>query len=289
MREEVIGRLVQGHLAAGDVLVDLTLTTLPVFGPEPCLVGRNRQCRAQLDHTVIAFKDLDLRSRLIQMHPSAELAGQCDESAGLQPDVAVESHTTTMPDEQRSRNTALLMCRVAVIGCSPLAWDSLTGLGLLARELRLLPCFASMTTRGAVRDAILAMSLSGDLADRADAAWCLARFLGEVEIDRQIVALARDSENMYVTEAAVEALSFRGLLHLRWDGEQLGWRIGSLISWSHQRLRSSLPQRSGGVCSAESAHAPPRPVAGSNPAPATNSVNDRGPGLLVGPFCCLGC
>lgn len=69
---------------------------------------------------------------------------------------------------------------------------------------------AGMTTRAAVRDAILAISLSDDLADRADAAWCLVRFLGEVEIDRQIVVLARDSDDTYVTEAAVEALSFRG-------------------------------------------------------------------------------
>ena len=95
MCEELIGRLVYSHLAAGGVLVDLTLTTLPLFGPKPRLVGRHRQCRAQLDDTVIALEDLDLRARLIQMHPPAQLAGQCDESAGLQPDVAVKSHTTT--------------------------------------------------------------------------------------------------------------------------------------------------------------------------------------------------
>jgi hypothetical protein len=69
---------------------------------------------------------------------------------------------------------------------------------------------AGMTTRGEVRDAILAISLNDDLADRADAVWCLVRFIGEVEVDRRIVALARHSEDTYVTEAAFEALSFRG-------------------------------------------------------------------------------
>src|SRR5665647_3532233 len=33
--EEVIGRLVHSHLAAGNVLVDFPLTPLPVFGTEP--------------------------------------------------------------------------------------------------------------------------------------------------------------------------------------------------------------------------------------------------------------
>jgi hypothetical protein len=69
---------------------------------------------------------------------------------------------------------------------------------------------ACMTTRGEARDAILAISLNDDLVDRADAAWCLVRFLGEVDVDRRIVALARDSEDTFVTEAAVEALSLRG-------------------------------------------------------------------------------
>ena len=50
---------------------------------------------------------------------------------------------------------------------------------------------AGMTTRGQVRDAILAISLEDELEDRAGAAWCLVRFIGEVEVDRRIVALGR--------------------------------------------------------------------------------------------------
>ena len=69
--EEVIGRLVHGHLAAGNVLVDFPLTTLPLFGPEPRLIGWHGQGRAQLDHAVTAFEYLDLRARLIQVHPPA--------------------------------------------------------------------------------------------------------------------------------------------------------------------------------------------------------------------------
>src|SRR5664279_5038508 len=112
--EEVIGRLVHGHLAAGNVLVDFPLTPLPLFGPEPRLIGRHWQCRAQLDYTVTALEDLDLRARLIQMHPAAKLARQCDESAGLQSDVAMKSHTPTMPVQQISCNTSQLIYRPSV-------------------------------------------------------------------------------------------------------------------------------------------------------------------------------
>src|SRR5450631_2277380 len=95
--EEVIGRLVHGHLAAVNVLVDFPLTSLPLFGPEPRLIGRYWQCSSQLDHTVIALEDLDLRARPVKMHRAAKLARQCDESAGLQSDVTMKSHTSTMP------------------------------------------------------------------------------------------------------------------------------------------------------------------------------------------------
>ena len=64
MGKEVIGRLVHDHLAAGNVLVDFPLTPLPLFGPEPRLIGWHRQCRAQFDHPVTALEDLDLRSRV---------------------------------------------------------------------------------------------------------------------------------------------------------------------------------------------------------------------------------
>jgi len=62
---------VHSHFATGDVLVDFPLMALPPLGPEPRLIGRHRQCRSQLDHTVTALEDLDLRARLIQMHPAA--------------------------------------------------------------------------------------------------------------------------------------------------------------------------------------------------------------------------
>lgn len=48
------------------VRVYLALARLPPLGPEPCLVGRNRKVRMELDHTVLTLDDLDLRARLIQ-------------------------------------------------------------------------------------------------------------------------------------------------------------------------------------------------------------------------------
>src|SRR5450631_3191800 len=112
--EEVIRRLVYGHFARGNVLVDFPLTPLPLFGPEPRLIGRYWQCSSQLDHTVTALEDLDLRARLIQMHPAAKLARQRDKSAGLQSDVAMKSHTPTMAVQQISCNTLLLIYRSSV-------------------------------------------------------------------------------------------------------------------------------------------------------------------------------
>src|SRR5450631_1403198 len=112
--EEVIGRLVHGHLAAGNVLVDFPLTPLPMFGPEPRLIGWYWQCSSQLDHTVPALEGLDLRARLIQMHPAAQFALQRDKPAGLQSDVAMKSHTPTMAVQQISCNTSLLIYRSSV-------------------------------------------------------------------------------------------------------------------------------------------------------------------------------
>lgn len=83
------------------------------MAPSAEVGGRHRHCRAQLDDTVVAREDLDLGARLIQMHPPAQLAGQCEECPGLQPDVAVKSHTISMIVLQRSRKTASLICRIA--------------------------------------------------------------------------------------------------------------------------------------------------------------------------------
>jgi hypothetical protein len=112
--EEVIGRLVHGHLAAGNVLADFSLTPLPLFGPEPRLIGRYWQGSSQLDHTVTALEDLDLRAGFIQMYPAAKLARQRDKSAGLQSDVAMKSHTPTTAVQQIGCNTSLLIYRSSV-------------------------------------------------------------------------------------------------------------------------------------------------------------------------------
>src|ERR1035437_5174984 len=106
--EEVIGRLVHSPLASGNELVDLSLTPWPVLGPEPRLIGRHRQRRTKLDHTVSALENLDLRAGFIQVHSPAELTRQGDQPAGLQPDVAMEtSHAIIVPVQLQYRNTAI--------------------------------------------------------------------------------------------------------------------------------------------------------------------------------------
>src|SRR5674476_112445 len=133
--EEVIGRLVHSHLASGNELVDLTLTPLPVLGPEPRLIGRHRQRRTKLDHTVSALENLDLRAGFIQVHSPAELTRQGDQPAGLQPDVAMEtSHAIIVP---YSCNTAIPQYRNTV----------------LARLVDIHPIAASVTGRKSLQTA----------------------------------------------------------------------------------------------------------------------------------------
>ena len=59
MSEEVVRSFVNLDPPGGNVFVDLALTSLPMLGPEPGLVGRHRQRRAQLDHAVGPLADLD--------------------------------------------------------------------------------------------------------------------------------------------------------------------------------------------------------------------------------------
>jgi hypothetical protein len=56
---------VHSNFACRDVGVHLKLTSLPPIGPEPSLIGRNRQRWPQFKHPVVAFGDLDLRAWLV--------------------------------------------------------------------------------------------------------------------------------------------------------------------------------------------------------------------------------
>lgn len=50
---------------SGNIGLCLSLHLLPALSPEPRLIGGVRQQRMQLDDTVVALDDLDLRARLV--------------------------------------------------------------------------------------------------------------------------------------------------------------------------------------------------------------------------------
>lgn len=52
MGEEALAGLVHGDPSGGHVFVDLALALLPPLGPEPCLVSRHWECRAEFEDAV---------------------------------------------------------------------------------------------------------------------------------------------------------------------------------------------------------------------------------------------
>lgn len=87
--EEVLGGLVHGHAAGRDVLVDFTLTFLPLLSPEPVLIGRDGQSGPQLQDAVGALGHLQLRPGLVQVQSATDVGGQRDGAAALHAEVAV--------------------------------------------------------------------------------------------------------------------------------------------------------------------------------------------------------
>lgn len=71
--------------------------------------------------------------------------------------------------------------------------------------------------REAVWRAALDLSRNDAVEDRADAAQCLAPFVGDDEVDSRLIELACDPENTYVTETTVAALVRRQ--------DVPGWRL----------------------------------------------------------------
>ena len=74
MGEKRIAVVVHDDPLGRHVLVDLPLTTLPPIGPEPSLIGRDRQRRPQFQHAVLAFGAIrvsELKSQHIEAVPDA--------------------------------------------------------------------------------------------------------------------------------------------------------------------------------------------------------------------------
>ncbi len=83
MLEEVVDIVEGRHLTGCDVRVDLFLPPLPFVGPEPRLRRRYRYCRADLEHAVGPFGDLDLGAGLVEMVTAAQDRRQGDGAAAL--------------------------------------------------------------------------------------------------------------------------------------------------------------------------------------------------------------
>lgn len=65
-------------LTCSDVLVNATFAALPLSGPEPCLIRRDRHLRVQLDDPILPLNYLDLRSGLVQPVATSQVGWQDD-------------------------------------------------------------------------------------------------------------------------------------------------------------------------------------------------------------------
>jgi len=60
------------------VLVHTSLALLPLSRPEPSLIGRHRDLRTQLDHSIVTLYDFDLSTGSIELVASPEIGGKHD-------------------------------------------------------------------------------------------------------------------------------------------------------------------------------------------------------------------
>lgn len=87
MRQEVLGRLVNLHIAESNSFVNFALTPLPLLGPEPFLIGGYGKAGMKFDNSVSALDHAYLCSRLIELVSSSYVNGQGDNTAPLDAEV----------------------------------------------------------------------------------------------------------------------------------------------------------------------------------------------------------
>lgn len=89
MGQQALAVVVDSDLTRCDVCIDRLFAFLPVLRPEPRLIRRDRQLRAQFKHAIAADGGLELSAGLIEMQALAKLGRQRDHSAPLDPEKAV--------------------------------------------------------------------------------------------------------------------------------------------------------------------------------------------------------
>jgi hypothetical protein len=107
--DEVLGGFMGRHMPGLDMGVDLTLALLPALGPEPPLVGWDRQSSSEFEHPVLAFGHLQLCTGLVQVQPSAYISGQGYRAAPLDAEETRRgrcAHTKSVDAEPQDDNTA---------------------------------------------------------------------------------------------------------------------------------------------------------------------------------------
>ena len=78
MLKESLGTVNDRDAAGFDVLIDFPLHGLPPLGPEPSLVGGNRQDGPKLHPAIRLLDDLDLGPWFVQMEASTQAGGKSD-------------------------------------------------------------------------------------------------------------------------------------------------------------------------------------------------------------------
>jgi hypothetical protein len=92
MVEQGVSVFMDGDLSCGDMRIDRVFTFLPTVCPKPSLIGRHGQSWAQLQDAIVAFCDLHLCARLIQVQSAPDFGGQRYNAAGLHANVATKYH-----------------------------------------------------------------------------------------------------------------------------------------------------------------------------------------------------
>ena len=103
--EKRVGAIDDSHAAGGHMRIDFALHRLPTFCPEPALIRRHGQDRAQLDPAVFLLDDLELGSRLVQMKPLAKVNREGHGSTRL------KRYEVRLHAKQHSSNTAFFKSR----------------------------------------------------------------------------------------------------------------------------------------------------------------------------------